>query len=439
MSTLLFKLGILGAVFILICSPVNAIIVDTTEIDLAVNEVVLFDNFGFNSGGTVTISFTTNALNIYYAMCIRGDYLTLSNYFNSGINNSACIRDLNICSSVFELYVNNSTTVTFNQTITVQGEYYFILDNCSTYDAVIYTNYEFLNPGGEQLPFEYIPLPKLGLSFAILWSILTVVWCANWIYYRHQNIKLHKFISTIFLFSIARSAVLYVLFSNYSSTGYLNYSLFILYISALVLWYFTFYSSLLLISKGYCIIVDKLTTKEYIIIFFLSLAQAVCFFIEYFFIAVLLATLVIDIIIFFLIFRSTTTNINLLNGSIANSEQPNAEQAGPQEQNENKKRKVKMLRYFLWLTLGYMFLSFIVGALFSLIVDLNTIYNWLDFLYTDIVDLLFFIGIAWTLRLRGRHIYFLLDTEEPPVELRNIDNQAIQQQANEPDSNVAPS
>jgi len=159
---------------------------------------------------------------------------------------------------------------------------------------------------------------------------------------------------------------------------------------------------------------------------------------------VLLATLVIDIIIFFLIFRSTTTNINLLNSSIANSEQPNAEQGGSQEQIENKKRKVKMLRYFLWLTLAYMFLSFIVGALFSLIVDLNTIYNWLDFLYTDIVDLLFFIGIAWTLRLRGRHIYFLLDTEEPPTELqsRNTDNQIAQQQADEqaePDSNVAPS
>jgi len=170
------------------------------------------------------------------------------------------------------------------------------------------------------------------------------------------------------------------------------------------------------------------------------------FFVEYFYTAVLLATFVIDIIIFFIIFRGTSTTISLLTRPITNTqtqqtEQPQAQQNGNNstEQNENKLRKIKMLSYFLWMTLAYMFLSFILGAIFRLIVDLSTIYNWLNFLYADILDLLFFIGIAWTFRLRGRNIYFLLPTEEPPIELQsnNTDNQ--KQLSPESDSNLTPS
>jgi len=312
-------------------------------------------------------------------------------------------------------------------------------------DVVIFANYEFLNPGGEQLPFEYIPLPKMGLAFAILWGILTVVWCANWIYHRHQTIKLHKFISTVFLFGIARDTTMSLLFKNYSITGYLSYTLFALYIAALVLWYFTFYSTLQLISKGYCIVQDKLDIRTYAIIFLLSFAQATCFFIEYFFTAVLIATFVADMIIFFVIFRSTSTSIKLLMVEAERAGQQPSDGTG-QELNENRQRKIKMLRYFSWLTLAYIFLSFIVGALFRLIVDLSTIYNWLNFLYAELLDLLFFVGIAWTLRLRGRNIYFLLATEEPPseqppTELQspNPDSKKQQpEQSGEPDSNITP-
>jgi len=359
-------------------------------------------------------------------------------------NQTACTKDIPICKD-YLVGSNIPNTLSLLETINETNQYYFLLDNCAGVPVSIILSYTFLNPGGEQLSLGLIPLPKLYIAFIVLWSIVSIVWCFNWLYYRQQNVKLHKFISVIPFTSIMRSAFSFVLFRTFSVYGYLSYTLFVLFVVALVVWHFTFYATLMLIAKGWCTVNDKLPTTTYLLIFMIAAAEGLVFFVEYFYVAVLLLSFVIDIVIFVIVFRSTAQSVDQLKRINSTTEVANTNETGTQTDHQVhiRERKILMLRYFLWLTLAYIFLSFVVGAIFKLIVDFTTIYNWLNFLYYEILDIIFFICVAIAFRLRSHNLYFLLsdDATDPPQRTNSNVQQQTETTNNETEmtSNITPS
>ncbi len=51
-----------------------------------------------------------------------------------------CFNELTFCKATYLIETNDSYTLFINQTITSEGEYYFLLDNCAGNDVVLFVS-----------------------------------------------------------------------------------------------------------------------------------------------------------------------------------------------------------------------------------------------------------------------------------------------------------
>jgi len=130
---------------------------------------------------------------LYFLVCIQSEFDQLEHSFSSDSDRCSHINDL---SCFINVHLQVGTTYSHNETITRQGLYYFILANCeeTVSNTVLQLNCELVNPGGQQLGTEEIPLPIVYESFLVVWFILLVMWVVNWVQFRHYRLSLHRFI-----------------------------------------------------------------------------------------------------------------------------------------------------------------------------------------------------------------------------------------------------
>jgi hypothetical protein len=74
----------------------------------------------------------------------------------------------------------------------------------------------FVNPNGEQLSTEFLPLPYLYMVAGGLWLIASIFWLSNWMIYKRVSAIL---ISTIFILYIERNSYFLVRFYEFLRCG----------------------------------------------------------------------------------------------------------------------------------------------------------------------------------------------------------------------------
>lgn len=150
---------------------------------------------------------------------------------------------------------------------------------CSQSSYTGYTQYTFLNPGNEQLSSGDIPNPKLYIVVTIIWFVLTILWCFNWIKNRKVNVLnflflirifikwkqkswLHRVISLYPITKILQTLVFAIYWGLLSQYGMVNLATVVFYYLFYVLFRVIFYLVLLFIASGWGICFDNLELKK---------------------------------------------------------------------------------------------------------------------------------------------------------------------------------
>jgi len=132
-------------------------------------------------------------------------------------------------------------------------------------EFTVRNSYTFLsNSEGAHLSIELLPLPQVFLVFMGLWALTVLLWCYNWVQHMgQQNVLLQRMLTFVPAFKILATTLLFVYYASCLSNGTYPSSVRYLYLFVYVLYQAAFYTSLLLISKGWLITRSVLTWREY--------------------------------------------------------------------------------------------------------------------------------------------------------------------------------
>eukprot|EP01147_Barroeca_monosierra_P007303 gene7303-7673_t len=137
--------------------------------------------------------------------------------------------------------------------------YNFVIRECPPFDEnlkkTVRTSCQVLleavNPGGEHLSRDQIPLPNIYMAIVIVWAFVIVAWCMNWIRYRRYANGLHAVISAAPTIKLVTLILEYRKYSTLSSQGWVPDDLEITRSLLLFAETALFLSSILLISYGW--------------------------------------------------------------------------------------------------------------------------------------------------------------------------------------------
>ncbi|KAJ3438771.1 lung seven transmembrane receptor [Anaeramoeba flamelloides] len=313
---------------------------------------------------------------IYYLICKKSEY----DYIISLSGNIACellaTNDLD-CYTVAKI---SQTPYHFNVTVQKKNILFFLFANCNLKTEISYSvQYTYLNPNGEQLSTIQQPAPKIYLSFLIIFSILLLIWLKNWFSFREQKIKLHKLLTFLLIYKIASLALVYLYWSDFSKNGKEISLYFIISYIVNIISQFLFYAALLFISKGWSITRQNLLRNERILIYSIVLILVASIEIQIIFpydTIIYMFFFIMSLFLFFLLrilFVSTAKNMYMLSVQLLLI------------------RRVSLVGLFL------------------------TYYYWIVILLKLIVDLILYLGIGITFKLRPFNDLF----EQAPI--RDVD------------------
>jgi len=204
-----------------------------------------------------------------------------------------------------------------------------------------------------------------------------------------------------------------------------------------------FYAILLIISCGWGISRDSFDRDKYAIggiTVGLFLALLATFLLRGYF---NLLMLVMYIVIIVMIFRYT--NKNLLGLGIAMRNQIESPDSQDSRTRNTAKDKYRMFTTYKVIMLAYLALSMVI--LLISIIFLQPYYQWIYTMLSELLDVMMFICIGWTFRLRSVNIYYRLNSDEDPPYYSANNNQVIELQPasvpvpledQRPDSNSIP-
>lgn len=115
-----------------------------------------------------------------------------------------------------------------NSSIESQGFYVSYSLNCGVNVSMklsCKSHLVLLNPGGEHLSYDEVPLPVVYLVGISVWSGILITWLINWIgYWRYSN-PLHRLLFVVPLVKLGLHIILYLKWESKSHTGYDDKSL----------------------------------------------------------------------------------------------------------------------------------------------------------------------------------------------------------------------
>ena len=307
----------------------------------------------------------------------------------------------NVSCSFFQGFSSSST---FHFTAQYKDMYYFALMNCVGDTIAMSYEYEYVNPNGQQLGWDLIPLPLLYTCLFCVWLPITVIWCINWFTHRRMKIKLHIIIS---MYPISKTfwSVLGAIYWHYWSLhGNAPKWYTILYESYYIFNRCVLGAIFLLIARGYCIVedsigYDKLVISGVILMIVGTELGGILY-------GGLLRLLVMGsyAVIVFLIFVYINRSMDKLQQQ---RNDPSIDEVGTHLHGVNMHdRKRKMLRKFNMAMVAYVVLAVLVVWLqVMFLFD----YTWVVQLMYETLELGMFILIGSTFYLRRDNIYFKLE------------------------------
>jgi len=115
-------------------------------------------------------------------------------------------------------YPGNNTS--FNWRAPNRGWYRLLQLNCQQTKYSGAVSLVAVNPGGEYLSLADVPFKSLSLASSVMWAVLSVAWCANWVRYWPWNIKLQRVLTLFPLVKGVKAVVLTMYWKEASRSGY---------------------------------------------------------------------------------------------------------------------------------------------------------------------------------------------------------------------------
>ncbi|KAJ3442815.1 hypothetical protein M0812_12566 [Anaeramoeba flamelloides] len=360
-----------------------------------------FDTFGFQKGGHLTMSIqdSINSKELWYLDCSESQYedikekelLSLCSDLNS--NHSLCLVQHKF-----------SPNITEERTAKKQGYQYFLIVNCGEEREITYTfDYIFVNPNEQYLSLSEIPFPKLFLIFSILWSVLIFFWCINWGFHFKLRIKLHQLLTFVLFTKAIALYLLYFFWSNISQTGIVKNKYVISLATYIAFSEYIFYTSLLLIANGWTITKKYLTKKQHVHIAIPILIIAVSkqlqkvYQLTWVGIMLLFILAITYFYILKLLFESTNNSLHTLQFKLLL-----LRESGIQPLTTPTYAKFQLFKKYKN-SIFYYILLFV--AVYGIGVTI-TRYQWVVEICMLIVDLILYLAIGFTFRLRDQNNLF---------------------------------
>jgi len=280
-----------------------------------------------------------------------------------------------------------------------EGMYYFVMLSCpaDTQQTVNYEfNYELENPNGQQLGTETLPLPTLYMVLFAIWTLLLGIWCFNWLKFRHHKIMLHHLVTLIPLLKVISVFYDAIYWDTWSKVGDVTLWSTALYFTVSVVFELIFFTTLVLMAKGWCITRNDLAVVENksIVVTVVALVSALLFYKilgGYY----LFALIIMYIVILKYIFSSITYNISALKSQLIllalsyPSINPNR---------TSVYFKFQTFRVFQALMVSYVFLN---ALIIVIVIFFLANVPWVEALLGETLELGVFCGIGYLLRLRN--------------------------------------
>eukprot|EP01114_Cavostelium_apophysatum_P015325 TRINITY_DN4147_c0_g1_i2.p1 TRINITY_DN4147_c0_g1~~TRINITY_DN4147_c0_g1_i2.p1 ORF type:complete len:471 (-),score=51.59 TRINITY_DN4147_c0_g1_i2:63-1475(-) len=381
--------------------------------------LVDIESFGFTAGGTANIQFDeftygnmrsdvpTNSTFFFYSCTATGYRTLLSRQYRDG--DSICEEP----SKFLDCWITNGDgekTIKFDS----KDNYYFAALNCAQRDLRVQISFEFLNPNGQQLSFGDIPLPKVYLTFALLWAIGLAGWAYFCRRYARNCIPLHKLLLIIVALKFLVVAAAFSYWQIYETTGEsfaaIRYTQSFLFAGAET----GFFCALLILAKGWRIIHSTIPTTEIrtIVVALVLLLATLLFFTfyndGYYFLSLM-------IMYFFMlpkIFTSITRNTRALEGQLFLLSHAN----GANRHNDEQaiREKIKLFKYLRSSVIIYLACILLVN---SMRIVLIWYLEWLNYFLNELVSLIMTLLICFILLPRNAPLFArvtLLDTSVLP-------------------------
>eukprot|EP01156_Anaeramoeba_ignava_P015311 Anaeramoba_ignava/a612671_13.p1 GENE.a612671_13~~a612671_13.p1 ORF type:complete len:449 (+),score=117.78 a612671_13:72-1349(+) len=318
------------------------------------------------------------------------------------------IDSIDFCSHIrfkcwTQIYIHNESFY-WEGNIPTKDHYFFYVTQCNqTHDLTLDLDYTFMNPGGQYLSTDEIPLPKIFLSFLIIWVLVVILWFINWLLHRDQKIKLHTLITLTLCIRIITIILQLSYWQTLSKKGKVNLSF---YVTVLVFEYiqdYFFFGTIILIAKGWCITREKLRNQEktniILLLFFLVfLIQLFDVITSTWIWLIVILLFIVYFLILRLIFKATADNKNQLKVQMIFVRNHNID---PRTTPHFRKYQLfKQFHWFFSVFVVWQIICFVIGILFLIF------YPWLVVLLLQIADFVLLAGITFIFRLKTFHPLF---------------------------------
>lgn len=333
-------------------------------------------------------------------------YATIS-YLCANASAIPCYVNLPLSGGSFHLNMSNIAP----------ERYEFLLSNCDFEEIDLQISLLFLNSGGEHLSTHERPLLFIRALFIIFWALLMVAWGAQWALSDVRPPPLHHVLSTVpvlKLLALCASVWSWVHMSKHGSVA--DYIVVCNYLFTF-LFNVAFYSSILLVSRGWTITVLTVPSQELRAygVTVLGLALSSLFYEllgHYYFFALL----IMGVIYLRFALANVQTNVYDLKAALRIIRQH------PGTTLELLLRaKTAAMKMFNRLLVGYAFgmggalvlITFFFGSVSW--IDSNK--DWLILLLLECLLFVFFAGTCWVFRLRR-----IVPVQQPgaPTPLKNV-------------------
>lgn len=385
------------------------------------------ESFGFEVGGTYSLT----ATNIQIPKLMMG-LITDTEYAKLDVLSlkpSNCTEDdhptISNISQIFNIE-NKSQIIQLTGTIDKKDVYNIFFYGC--YNKSFSLSYDhFMKNPNSYIDYRYTPLFTMEPVVLGIMVLIFVIWLVNWFMNFSVQIYIHyMFTGTFGAFILSAIGYLAFIFiaKNYQTPifGY------IIFFSAAIVKYIVLLATILMASKGWCILVDTVRYCEFATSFIYSACAIVAFTIvayTNFTLLVQSIIIIIGLIFFILYMYSLITSINKLNLMIL-AHMMVIQQYGIDPTTTPLQQKKRMYRLFniLLLSVTVLILIYLVVSMF-----VDTTF-WIADSMKSVIEIYFMLGILFIFHIRSTDsdgYTKINDSQDPGEEFALADIEAAQQ------------
>ena len=349
-----------------------------------------------------------------FSLCTQSQYRALVNNIEGDVS-SICLKDFSTKCELDKVGLNDSK-LSYHE---VKGEanYIFLVANCDAQVRTFTLSYELLNQRGtSQLAVGDGPLPDVYLAFTLVWAFIFLSMLFE-VFLRRRTYKnvLHYLLGGVLLLKIFVVACSLAYWRICQRTGYCYDLLQYLQSFLFALSESSFFSVLLLISKGYKITRPSLPRDELrdVSVALMLLLCALLFFSFYNPGYYLLSLMIMYFFLLPKIFNSISQNVHALRAQILMLEE--VQRVQNRDALASFRNKLRVFQFIRNTVVVYL-LAILAVSIFRMLVGPYNL-DWLNYFINELVSLCMVLVVIWIVRPQPN--LFVSEADEDIVDAFN--------------------